>query len=272
MKTTRIMKTVLILLSILIITACNLPFNILDRVKNSTGETNTSEGDSTAEAPLLFGNNNNKEIDPNPVGLQDGLGSLDSYQLTISVNSYTSKGAKTEVTETIERSVVDGNSHSFTTTVTFDPENDTEESSDTMEMYSIGNETCQKSGDEWEYDSITDQDKEFRDIFSSMVDFIPLIDNPEFVATETMNGVETNHFTFQVEGIGDTSGSVATVNSGDYWLAVDGQYIVKYQLVLEVRSAAEGTADADVSNLEALVDLTNINVPVELSLPADCYP
>ena len=118
----------------------------------------------------------------------------------------------------------------------------TEENNSTDETYVIGNVTCSGSGEDWTYTEMTAQEKEMLDIYKGMVDVLPLIDNPEFVSEETINGIDANHFTFQVSGIGDSSGSVATVNSGEYWLAKDGNYIVKYHLILEVQSAAEGYA------------------------------
>ena len=67
-------------------------------------------------------------------------------------------------------------------------------------------------------------------LVTSMIGLTPLIDNPVFVAAETVNGIPANHFTFKVSGLGATSGAVVNLNQGDYWLAVDGNYIVKYTL------------------------------------------
>jgi hypothetical protein len=260
----RSLKQILILLSIFIVTvACSLPFG----TSNNTENTPTDEN---APAPSIT--SGTTEVNSKPVGLQEGLGSLDTYQLAFTVNMHDSKGKITKIDEFAERSIADKNSHSVTTTTSFDPENDTEQSTDTTETYVIGNATCTKSGDEWTYTSMSAQEKELTDIFSKMVDFLPLIDNPVFVAEENINGIDTNHFTFKVKGVGESSGAVASVNSGEYWLAKDGQYIVKYQLALEVRSAAEGNPNADVSNLEILFNVTNINAPLSLALPAGCEP
>lgn len=109
-------------------------------------------------------------------------------------------------------------------------------------------------------------------VYKSMVDVIPLINDPQFVGEEIVNDIESNHFTFKVAGIGDTSGSVATVNQGDYWLAKDGNYIVSYHLKLEVQSAAEGTAESETSTIEMAIDLKNINVPLTFTMPALCVP
>jgi hypothetical protein len=169
------------------------------------------------------------EINSKPVGIQEGLGSLDSYKGTIYVLFSNSDGSKTEINEVVERDVTNSKSHSITHQVSREA-GDTEDSTSDQEVYSVDLITCTKNDEEWDYSEMTDQEKEMADIFKQMVDFTPLIDNPVFVGEEEINGVQTNHFSFQVSGIGEKSGPVATKNQGDYWLAIDGQYIVKYQL------------------------------------------
>lgn len=265
MKNAKRVKVLFILITVFIVTACNLPIPLGEKTE---GDLNGS-GDVT-EIPTqeIF----DLEVDPNPVALQEGLGSFDSYLLTIYLYTASSKGTYSEVTETIERAVAEKNQHTTTVQRSFDPENDEEEYNSTEEGYIIGNASCSGSGEEWTYEEMTAQEKELMEIFKGMIDFLPTIDNPLFIGEETINGVETNHFTFQVAGIGDDSGSVAKINQGDYWLAKDGNYMVKYHLKLEIQSAAEGTEDAEVSNLEFALDLNNINIPITFVMPAYCVP
>lgn len=265
MNKPKLIKIMFILITVFIVTACNLPLNL-----GKNANTNTDNTSQVTEAPAqdVF----TKKVDSKPVGLQEGLGSLDSYKVVLFLHSSDSKGALTETTETIERSVLDKNSHTTTFSRSFDPENDSEENNSTDETYVIGNVSCSGSGEDWTYTEMTAQEKEMLDIYKGMVDVLPLIDNPEFVSEETMNGIEANHFKFQVSGIGDSSGSVATVNSGEYWLAKDGNYIIKYHLILEVQSAAEGSQESETSNIEVSIDLTNINVPITFTLPQYCVP
>lgn len=268
MKKQKMIKIVFILITVFIVMACNLPINLQKDKNNDAQVTEVSDQSTEAPAQGIF----KEEVDPNPVGLQEGLGSLDSYNLTLYMYSDDSTGTLSEITETIERSVVDKNQHTTTVQRSFDPQNDEEENSSIEEGYMIGNVSCTGSGEEWTYDEMTSQEKEMLYIYKGMVDVLPLIDNPEFVGEETVNGVDTNHFTFKVAGIGDTSGSVATVNQGDYWLAKDGNYIVNYHLKLQVQSAAEGSAEAETSNIELAIDLKNINVPITFTLPEYCVP
>lgn len=268
MNKPKLIKIMFILITVFIVTACNLPLNL---EKNTDSDDNAV--DNTSQATEVTGEGIfAEEVDPNPVGLQEGLGSLDSYRVTLFIRSSDSTGALTEMTETIERSVVDKNSHTTSVSRSFDPENDTEENNSTDETYVIGNVSCSGSGEDWTYTEMTAQEKEMLDVFKGLVDVLPLIDSPQFIGEETVNNVDANHFTFQVSGIGDSSGSVAKVNSGEYWLAKDGNYIVKYHLMLEVQSAAEESQESETSNIEAYIDLTNINVPITFTLPQYCVP
>jgi hypothetical protein len=270
MKNRRATIFILILIAAFIVTACNLPFSRSKETSDEVIEEPTRKSDSI----LNFGSDSTdtkKEVNSKPVGIQDGLGSLDSYRFRIFVNMYDSTGTINKVESYVERSVVDGNAHQVTTITSFDPENDDEVSTDTTETYTVGTETCTSDDDAWEYKKIADDEKELRDIFSGMVDFLPLINDPVLVGEETINGINTNHFTFKVEGIGDTSGAVANVNNGEYWLAVDGDYIVKYNLTLEIQTAADGSTETKTGNLEVQLDLTDINQPISISLPDGCY-
>ena len=102
-------------------------------------------------------------------------------------------------------------------------------------------------------------------LVTSMIGMTPVIDNPAFVAAETVNGIPTNHFSFQVSGLGAASGAVVNTNQGDYWLATDGQYIVKYILVIET-----STSEAEVYHEEFSIVMDQVNQPVTISFPQGC--
>jgi len=261
-------RSILILVGILFVvsTACNLPFG------QSKKDNNVSSGDvDETTQPLLPGNNPLASTpDPNPVSFQEGLGSLDSYKFDIHFLSSDSTGSITGIDEFMESSVIDENNHSIMTSTSRSPE-DSEESVSTSETYNLGTVTCTLSDGEWTYEKKSLQDKEMNDIFSQMIDFVPVIKNPVFVSEEDINGVKTNHFTFKISGIGEKSGSVATINEGHYWLAVDGQYIVRYTSMLQVQSALEGNSAAKISTLELSFELYDVNVPILLTQPEECF-
>jgi hypothetical protein len=122
--------------------------------------------------------------------------------------------------------------------------------------------------DGWDYTTTTPQQTEMLGLFYQMIDIVPIIDTPTFVGSETINGIMANHFTFQISGLGLQSGAEVAANQGDYWLAQDGQYIVKYSLVIKT---ADPTTQAFI-HMDLLIELTSINQPVNISFPAGCVP
>ena len=258
-----------IVILLMLSTACNLPSGIQNKSDDSAALNNTNGTSEPLSTDTL--NPAADQPDGKPVSFQEGIGSLDSYKIKFHILSSDSTGSMTNMDEFVESSVVDENSHSVMTS-TSRSEDDAEESTSTTETYNLGTVTCTLSDGEWSYDKKSDQDKELADIFSQMIDFVPVIKNPEFVGKDTINGIDTNHFTFRVSGIGEKSGTVATKNEGEYWLAIDGQYIVKYTLALQLQSAPEGTSEAKTSILDVSYDLYDINVPVLLTQPEGCLP
>lgn len=258
--------------------ACNLPFTQIPGLNppaedNPSGENPSSEEGGAADEPVLPEPTAKGEDKPNPrpIGFQEGLGSLDSYKLSIKVLTTGTDGSTSNMEEWVETSIIDGNSHTKTTNTSKEAD-DSESSSNTSETYNLGPVTCDFTDGEWAYSKKSDLDKEMMDVFSQMVDFVPVIKDPEFVGEENINGIQTNHFRFKVPGIGKKSGAVATQNQGEYWLAVDGQYIIKYSLVLQVQTAAEGDSEAKITSLNVSYDMMDINVPVSITQPAECVP
>jgi hypothetical protein len=242
--------------------ACNLP--IIGDKLSGAGD----KSDSTPSSDLFA---QATEINPKPIGIQEGLGSLDSYSITASLNMTDSDGSDTELYETLDRDIANSKSHTVTTNISREA-GESEDSTSTEEVISSGLVTCTKNDEGWDYSAMTEQEKEMSDIFKQMIDVLPLIDDPIYVNDEEINGVQTHHFTFEVNGIGQKSGSVATTNHGEYWIAIDGQYMVKYQLELVVQSAANDSGEQEVASISASFDLSNINQPLEIELPSDCVP
>jgi len=108
------------------------------------------------------------------------------------------------------------------------------------------------------------------DTLTQLGDIVIVVENPKFVGAETINGIQANHFKFNVTGLGKKSGAEVTQSAGEYWIAVDGQYLMKYDVVLETRSAPAGNAQAQVMHSETHLDLSKINQPIQISMPAEC--
>ncbi|HVN54004.1 MAG TPA: hypothetical protein VMT46_06705 [Anaerolineaceae bacterium] len=209
-------------------------------------------------------------IPSEPVSIQKGLNGLDSYRITIQTRiAGNDPNDRTEVTSTVQRDNKLKASHTLTTSLNSTKDEPSNKPS-TSESYTVGNDTCQKDEEGWKKETTTAQKKEMQDALSRMIDFVPLIDNPEFVAAETVNNIPSHHFKFRVADVGVTSGTIATVNTGEYWLAVDGRYIVKYSLDLETRSGPTTDPKAEVAGLSVHIELTDVNQPITIQLPPDC--
>jgi hypothetical protein len=213
-----------------------------------------------------------ESVPEQPVPIFSGLASLDSYQSTTRI--YTAGPGPNTISETISEVQFDraaDATRNLMTTKASDEENPSLETAQ-QEQVTIDTETCSYEDGYWEYSQMEPQEKEMLSIFSNLYDLVPVISNPVFVGAETKNGVPSNHFTFEVESAGAESGSVVSVNEGEYWLAVDGQYMVAYSLHLELRTGPEGDPEADVNTVQIEYTLENVNQPIDIQLPAECKP
>lgn len=207
-----------------------------------------------------------------PVPLFSGLASLDSYQSTTRI--YSAGPGPNTISETVSQVQFDratDATHNLMTSNTSDEDNPTLETT-RQEQITIDLERCELEDDIWTYNQMDPQEKEVLSVLSNLYDIVPVIANPVFIAAETKNGIATNHFTFEVESAGAESGSVVSVNQGEYWLAVDGQYLVAYSLHYELRTGPESDPEAEVNTLEIEYSLENVNQPIDIQLPADCIP
>jgi hypothetical protein len=226
--------------------------------------TSITGGTPSAQGPASGGNSSHNPV---PVSLNDGLASLNSYDITV-IFSSAGPDPTQSTTITIQRQRSNDNNASSTaihTTVISAGGGDPAITDTTI--YQIGNDQCSGNDtDGWSWTHNTPAQAEMQGLVAGMIGLTPLINNPVFVAAETINGIPTNHFTFHVSGLGATSGTVVNINQGDYWLAVDGQYIVKYALTIETSMAA----DAEVLHEEISIKMNQINQSVTIAFPQGC--
>ena len=253
-----------LILSVLIMLAmaCNL--------MTGTGNTNTPQ--SPGSTPQSSGNQSASTLqptgtpDPQPVNLNEGLSSLNSYQMTIKINSSGPDPTQSS-TMTIE------SQHSQDQDAYYNQINNIavekgggKPTTSETEIYQIGNDLCTISGKDSSWTSMAPNEAEMLGLIKNMLGFTPLINNPTFVAQETVNDIPSNHFTFKVPGLGVKSGAEVKINQGDYWLAVDGQYIVKYILVVETNMSD----NSEVLHEEVAIELNQANQPVNIEFPQGC--
>lgn len=247
-------------LLIMVTLACNLSGGPTSQAPGGTPQGNGNQpGNSPPPQP-------SGTPPANPVSISEGLASLNSYQITITIISRgpTPEDSSTTVIETQRSQEQDARYTHITQTSL--KQGETEPKITEYELYRIGNDQCSNSGGESSWTSMAPNEAEIMDIMMSMLNFTPIIDNPSFVAEDTVNGIPSNHFSFRITGLGVESGAEVTANQGDYWLAVDGQYFVKYTLVLETVMDPQ----TNLLHMETLMDLSDINQPVNIAFPQTC--
>jgi hypothetical protein len=208
------------------------------------------------------------------VGLRTGLASLNSYQTTLrTVITGPEPADLNDVTMTTQVDSQKKASRTRMETREVSADNP-KGSTDVNETLAIGNQQCEITGQgASQKGKLTEQkpiESDLRGTLTGLLDFTLTAENPVFVAEETVNGIPSNHFTFKVTQLGKDSGAVVRNNKGDYWLARDGQYLVKYTLALEASTAAEGSAKAQLFKADVSYELSNVNAPVAIAFPAVC--
>lgn len=95
--------------------------------------------------------------------------------------------------------------------------------------------------------------------------FLTSVMGAEEAGSETVNDVAANHYTFDERALGALDIMKST---GEVWVASDGGYIVKYT------TTTTGDAKYFGEGIEGTVtwdyELTDVNQPLTLELPADC--
>jgi len=84
---------------------------------------------------------------------------------------------------------------------------------------------------------------------------------------QTINGVRARHYTFDEKALVGLSG--LTRAQGEAWVAVDGNYVVKYTLTAEGRDVLFGKPNTE-GKLTWTYEVTDINQVFEITPPADC--
>ena len=204
-------------------------------------------------------------IPSTPVMINEGLNSLDSYVFVISMKTTGSDPLDMSemINETRRMSA-----QNATYTRMYQAESSVEYpelEADTSEIYRIGLESCEVSEDEYDFSTITPTEDELTGLLTGLADFNFVVSDPVLVGTETVNNISSYHYTFSVANLGVDSGVEVIANQGEYWIAVDGNYLVKYTLLVEMRSSED-----EAARLEFSAELTQVNQPIEISFPQGC--
>ena len=94
---------------------------------------------------------------------------------------------------------------------------------------------------------------------------IPPIFNAKLIGQESINNIPANHYQFDENSVKWQAGQNGTAQ-GDVWIAQQGDYVLKYQLSIQLPSGDfQGTRSWSY-------ELTDINAGTEVVLPQGCLP
>lgn len=233
---------------------------------------NDSTGGTTANTGGTLPGGGGDTIDAvrsRPLPLREGLGTFDNYEWHMEMATV---GPTAEETSTIVTDWVfnrDPESRiSRTTSTETGPDIDGAETSIT-ELYQVEGETCQWDGESWSRTTSTDQQQEVLDVAQRLFDVTIVPDNPVEVGVETVAGIPATHWRFAVSGFGSESGALVTANQMDYWVADNG-VLLRYEMVIESRNGPTSDPNAEVYRVQASAILISANVPVPVTLSAEC--
>jgi hypothetical protein len=241
--------------------------------QQQSGEGQTQSGESpAAQIIIITATPEPTAIPSQPIGLWEGLSSLNSYRLTIrAINNGPTAVDRSTNTYVIEMGSNGDSSHTHNESFS-SSEDDPEGYFDITDQYQVGDLTCEYADGDYEA-TITEEDpmiREITDQWFKLIDLLPKVNDPVFVGAEMLNGVMTNHFTFSLEGLGSESGAEVVHKDGEYWLAQDGQYVVKYSVIMETRNGPVGDANTQVVHTEFYIEVTDINQEIVITLPDIC--
>jgi len=92
------------------------------------------------------------------------------------------------------------------------------------------------------------------------------ISGAKLVGTETVNGIKAKHYTFNEKALGPLFQAARA--KGDIWVAVEGNYIVKY--VLEAEGGESLFGKGEQGKLTWEYQVTDINQPITIEPPEEC--
>jgi hypothetical protein len=95
--------------------------------------------------------------------------------------------------------------------------------------------------------------------------FLAGVIGAQAAGSETVNGVAADHYTFDERALGLLG--IAT-STGEMWVASKAGYLVKY--VLTTKGDANYFGEGIVGTLTLDYELTGVNQPLAIQLPADC--
>jgi len=201
--------------------------------------------------------------------LQAGLDQLDSYRLVVSQTAQGPTAAdRNDTVFVLQRNTSADAAYTSTNTTSASAESP-EPSNSVSETWTVASERCEGSDGTFTLETRSPARDELEDALQGLLDLAPSAPQPTRVGDESMNGVATVHYSFQLPGLGGASGATVFANQGDYWLAADGGYLVKYVATLDMRTGPAG-AESEIYVGTLSIDVLDINASAPVTIPEAC--
>lgn len=199
-----------------------------------------------------------------------GLASLDSFQwsLTASTVGPAALDRSDVVGSGAVDTAADASHQQMTTTDT--SADDPEPSTSVTESWTTSTTTCDFDGEEYSVEQRNPFEADLGSVLSGVFDIVVPAGNAQLVGTEQIAGVDAQHYTFTIEGLGAGSTALVDANSGEVWVAVDGGYLLKYVVNAAMRSGPDVDPATSQYSIALTLELTSVNQPVDVTPPAGC--
>ncbi|MGD2057114.1 MAG: hypothetical protein PVF85_00075 [Anaerolineales bacterium] len=205
-----------------------------------------------------------------PVPINQGLASLDSYRMSYTNDVYDSVPDQRSVTTFVVAQDKNADATYNGTESKVTTEDYQVKSTNLQEQYVIGNQVCILQDGIATVNAVSDSARQLTGIMGQGFTYNPLIENPEYVGEDTVNGVPVRLYEFEVTSVSATSEAEVSNAEGTYALADDGDYLVSYRLDMELRTGPEDDPEAEYSVSFFDLSLEGINEPQDIVFPDSC--
>jgi hypothetical protein len=145
-----------------------------------------------------------------------------------------------------------------------------------LEMYIIGDKTYMNIMGQWVQTPSSEGSAGLGDTFLMTSDeVLQGAKNSKYEGQETVNGVDTKHYSFDQTGLNaaEMAGSKVDQVQGDIWIAVDGNYVVKMDATMVGTDmnvpGATGSETLSSGSMHMLMNVTDVNKPITIEVPAE---
>jgi len=197
----------------------------------------------------------------------EGMASLDSYEWQVSVSTVGPTTA--DYTEMTGNGASDSEQQLryMKMTNTSASADDTEgPSTGTTETWRSADSSCTFDGEEYSKKASNPFESDIGSVLSGVFDIVIPKGNAQLVGSEQVAGVEADHYTFTIEGLGAGSGAQVEENSGELWVAKDGGYVLRYTVTTRMVDTGSG----DLYSLTLTLEMMSVNQPVSIVMPDGC--